>query len=100
MRKVFFIFASITTVAVACSDSGSSSDKTKDTSANNSTSGSTAIDSSNTATNQKGLALVAKHACFACHQVSQKVTGPSYMEVAARYPDNPAVVDSLAQKII
>jgi cytochrome c len=98
MRKVFFILASLTTILIACNDSGSSSDKKKDTAATNTSSGTT--DSSNTATNQKGLALVATHACFACHQVSQKVTGPAYMEVAARYPNNPAVIDSLSQKII
>ena len=49
---------------------------------------------------QKGLDLVAKNGCFTCHQVAAVSTGPSYSDVAARYPNNQAVVDSLSEKII
>ena len=94
MRKAFILLASITTVIVACSDSESSGSAKKDSAAAKST----APPDSSTA--QKGLALVAKYTCFGCHQVSQKIIGPSYSEVAAKYPSNPAVIDSLSQKII
>jgi cytochrome c len=49
---------------------------------------------------EKGLALVGKSDCFTCHKVVDKSTGPAYEEVAAKYPDNQAVIDSLAHKII
>ena len=49
---------------------------------------------------EKGLELVAKSDCFTCHKVAEASTGPSYEAVAAKYPDNDAVVDSLAGKII
>lgn len=48
----------------------------------------------------KGLELVGKSDCFTCHKVVEKHTGPAYEAVAAKYPDNDAVIDSLAQKII
>lgn len=49
---------------------------------------------------EKGLNLVATSDCLTCHQIETKSTGPAYVEVAAKYPDNDAVVDSLADKII
>jgi cytochrome c len=48
----------------------------------------------------KGLALVASNGCYTCHQVDQPGAGPAYTAVAARYPNNDQVIDSLAQKII
>ena len=29
--------------------------------------------------------LAKKHGCFACHTVDQKLVGPSYKDVAAKY---------------
>jgi cytochrome c len=48
----------------------------------------------------KGLELVGKSDCFTCHKVVDASTGPAYEAVAAKYPDNDAVIDSLAKKII
>ena len=96
MKKLFFILASITTVVVSCNDSGSSSDKSKDTTAATNTS-TAAPEDPNV---KKGLALVAKSGCFTCHHVTDKTTGPSYTAVAERYPKNQEVIDSLAKKIL
>jgi cytochrome c len=49
---------------------------------------------------EKGLNLVAKSDCLTCHQVETKATGPAYIDVAAKYPANDAVIDSLSDKII
>jgi cytochrome c len=49
---------------------------------------------------EKGLNLVAKSDCLTCHQIDAKSTGPAYTEVAAKYPKNDAVIDSLSDKII
>ena len=49
---------------------------------------------------EKGLNLVATSDCLTCHQVETKSPGPAYVEVAAKYPNNDAVVDSLSDKII
>ncbi len=49
---------------------------------------------------EKGLALVGQSDCFTCHKVNEPSTGPAYQAVADRYPNNPAVIDSLANKVI
>ena len=49
---------------------------------------------------EKGLNLVAKSDCLTCHQVETASTGPAYTAVAAKYPANDAVIDSLSEKII
>ncbi len=48
----------------------------------------------------KGLHLVAKSDCFTCHKIVEPFTGPSYEAVAAKYPDNEQVIDSVSKKII
>lgn len=47
-----------------------------------------------------GEALVAGHDCVACHNVTEKTIGPSYLAIARRYPDTEAVVEQLRQKVI
>lgn len=49
---------------------------------------------------EKGLELVGKSDCFTCHKVNEPSTGPAYQAVAAKYPNNPAVIDSLSEKVI
>lgn len=49
---------------------------------------------------EKGLALVGQSDCFTCHKVNEASTGPAYQAVADRYPNNPAVIDSLSDKVI
>ena len=44
--------------------------------------------------------LAQKKNCMACHSVSQKVIGPAYKEVAAKYAGQKDAVDKLAAKII
>lgn len=43
--------------------------------------------------------LLSANACTACHQVDQKVVGPSFREVAARYAGDSAAAGKLAKKI-
>ena len=49
---------------------------------------------------QKGLELVAKSDCLTCHKVSEKVTGPAYKDVAAKYENTEENITMLAGKII
>jgi len=50
---------------------------------------------------QKGLALVAGSDCLTCHKVEEKITGPSYRDVANKYAGtSDTVVTYLANKII
>ena len=48
----------------------------------------------------KGMQLIAKSDCLTCHKVLEKSIGPSYTDVASKYPYSEANVSMLAQKII
>lgn len=48
----------------------------------------------------KGQALMAKSDCFACHKTDVKLVGPSYMEVAKKYPASETNYTLLSKKII
>jgi cytochrome c len=49
---------------------------------------------------QKGLELIAKSDCLTCHKVSEKLIGPAYKEVAAKYENTEENITMLAGKII
>ena len=50
---------------------------------------------------EKGLGLIAKSDCLTCHKVDDKITGPSYRDVANKYAGLPdTIVTHLASKII
>lgn len=50
---------------------------------------------------QKGVDLVAKSGCLTCHNIEDKINGPSYRDVANKYAGMPdTIVGHLAKKII
>ena len=49
---------------------------------------------------QKGLALVGQSDCLTCHKISEKLTGPSYQDVANKYAGSDTAVKYLVSKII
>jgi cytochrome c len=46
------------------------------------------------------LALAQSKNCMACHAVENKVVGPAYKDVAAKYKADKTAVEKLAAKII
>lgn len=48
---------------------------------------------------KRGEALISKSDCLACHKVQDKLLGPSYKDVANKYPNNAATIAQLADKI-
>ncbi len=48
---------------------------------------------------KRGEVLISKSDCLACHKVDTKLLGPSYKDVAAKYPNNAATISQLANKI-
>jgi len=48
---------------------------------------------------KKGAALISTSDCLACHKVDVKVLGPSYKDVANKYPNNAATIAQLVDKI-
>lgn len=50
---------------------------------------------------QAGLELIAKSDCLTCHKVDEKLTGPSYRDVANKYASQaPGIIPQLADKIV
>jgi cytochrome c len=48
-----------------------------------------------------GLALIEKSDCLTCHRPTEKLTGPSYQDVANKYASQaPGIIPQLAEKII
>jgi cytochrome c len=52
-----------------------------------------------TASNDKGLELIGASDCMACHAIDRKIIGPAYKEVANKYENNEANIDTLVSKI-
>lgn len=48
----------------------------------------------------KGKSLISESDCLSCHRVDIRSIGPSYLEVAAKYKDNPKEQAALADRII
>ncbi len=47
-----------------------------------------------------GLELMGKADCQTCHKVNEAAIGPSFSSIAAKYPNTPETLDTLAHKII
>lgn len=47
-----------------------------------------------------GGKLIAKSDCVACHKIDKKLIGPSYLDIAKKYPVNDKNINYLSGKII
>lgn len=52
------------------------------------------------AADDKGLELIGASDCTTCHQIDRKLIGPAYVDVAKKYDDSQATVDTLVSKVI
>jgi cytochrome c len=48
----------------------------------------------------KGYDIVMGSDCGTCHKPDAKLNGPSYTEIADKYPNEPKIIEGLAEKII
>lgn len=46
-----------------------------------------------------GLLDIVRSKCMGCHEFKAKAMGPSFAAIAARYPDNPASIDTVSRYI-
>src|SRR5258705_4890574 len=89
MKKHLFIILSVAILA-ACG--GSSSGNKKETAVS---------DITENPDYKAGFALISKSDCLTCHKVDEKLTGPSYRDVANKYAGLPdTIVTHLAGKVI
>jgi cytochrome c len=93
--KKYFVAIALLTFLGACGDN-----KTESKDAKAGAAATVATDNSANPDYQKGLELIAKSDCLTCHKVSEKLTGPAYKEVAAKYENTDANVTLLAEKVV
>ncbi len=96
MKKLLAILFACA-VIYSCGDNGgeTNNDKPAET-----TTPTTTTESDASASNhERGLELIGGSDCMACHSIDNKLVGPSYKEVAAKYENNDASIDTLVHKI-
>lgn len=49
--------------------------------------------------NADGKALATRYGCLGCHHAQQKLVGPSFAAIAAKYPDDSSSLQALATKV-
>lgn len=91
MKKTILFLSAVTLLFAACGGS------TQDQSAATTT---TAPTAEAAPAKDQGEILIAKSDCQGCHLKEEKLIGPSYVEIAAKYPSNDENITLLAGKII
>lgn len=106
MKKVF-ITLSLFAALVACnSNDANQAESTNDAAAGKGSpvvqtpDATAANDLSSNPDYQAGLSLEAKNDCATCHKLDDKLVGPSFREIANKYPNDQATIEMLGQKII
>jgi cytochrome c len=82
------ILAAILTLGSLCSFSSFETDSNKYSSGKNEVQPS------------EGEKIMAKQDCATCHKIDKKVIGPSYLDIAKKYPMNDKNISYLSDKII
>jgi cytochrome c len=113
MKKAFIVIG-ISLVIAACGGKKSGGGSADSTDAANKTAVATNSDAAqDTASSHNGTEktagtpsspgaqLITKYDCLTCHKEQEKIVGPAYADVAAKYKSSPSgIVDTLANKII
>lgn len=50
--------------------------------------------------NDRGLELIGASDCTTCHTIDKKHIGPAYVDVAQKYENTEAVIDTLVSKVL
>jgi len=91
MKKFLIVFG-ISVIAFACGssdDQKAADEKKEDT-----------VAAMPTVQNERGLELIGASDCTGCHAIDKKVIGPAYQDVAQKYENTPAVIDTLVNKVL
>jgi cytochrome c len=108
MKKVWVIL-SLVTLIVACGSNDANQDSGNNTNAGTEQSGGgntpmgtepAVVDLSSNPDYQAGLAIEAKSDCATCHKLDEKLVGPSFRDIANKYPNDDATITMLAGKVI
>jgi cytochrome c len=93
--KKFLIVLAVSSFVFACNsseDSKPAEEKKADTTP--------AVAATPEVPNEKGLELIGAGDCTTCHEIDKKKIGPAYVDVANKYPNTQATIDTLVNKVI
>ena len=101
MKNTLFILGCFVLAMASCSSPEDRASSASTTTTTESTASTTEASTTPApATKTEGEKLIAKSDCIGCHNKVQKVIGPAYVDIAAKYPLNDENVNHLAAKII
>ena len=100
MKKTLFILGCFVLAMASCSSPEERAASTTTTTETTSSTEDTTAKAAAPVAKGEGEKLIAKSDCIGCHNKVQKVIGPAYVDIAAKYPLNDENVDHLADKII
>ncbi|MEP7279907.1 MAG: c-type cytochrome [Bacteroidota bacterium] len=98
MLKKLLVLSVIVT-ACACNNNETKTVATSDTAAIK-PAAPAATDNSKNPDYQKGLALIGANDCLTCHKIDETSTGPAYRDVANKYTNDDATINTLSEKVI
>ncbi len=99
MKRLFlFLGSAIILFAAGCGESSVANTPQEATSAN--TKQAAAVPDKSHPDYVTGSALVKKSDCLSCHHETKKIIGPSYQEIAAKFPKVDSTYKTFANKII
>jgi cytochrome c len=99
MKRSFIIFGLALAIS-ACGNNKQSGGSSTDTTVTTTTTTSSTQSTSVAVKDTLGAGLIQKNDCLTCHKLDQKIIGPAFNDIANKYTVSPAVVDTLANKII
>lgn len=99
MSRILIVFAVIFTFA-ACAGGGDKPAENAGTTASSKPTSMVADDITANPDYVKGKELIGKNDCLTCHKENEKLVGPAYKDVAAKYASDPNAIEVLAEKVM
>jgi len=100
MKRTLFILGCISLALASCGGHDTSKSTEDTTTTTTSTESTATAPAAGSGTALPGEKLIAKADCIGCHNKTQKVIGPSYVDIAAKYPSSEENINHLADKIV
>lgn len=99
MKRTLFILGCISLAIASCGNPDSSKEEST-TSTETTTEPSTTVAATTPTETLPGEKLINTADCVGCHNKTQKVVGPAYVDIAAKYPSNEENINKLADVVI
>jgi len=100
MKKTLLILGCVTLALASCGNPGSKQEESSTATTTATADTTTTVSAQTPGETLPGEKLVATADCVGCHNKTQKVIGPAYVDIAAKYPSNEENINKLADVVI